>query len=175
MYLDILILGHLSPGPLHGYELKRKVQTTTAFRLHNNTLYPALRRFEEAGAVTKVAEQQEGKPPRHVFTLTELGRELLHDMIAELPPDLADNEAEFLTRLGMFAELSAAERRAVLATRDEALLRQLTHLRLLADLARGSAAHHDWGSVVTGFLIEQIERERALLGGLTARAEQGPS
>src|SRR3954471_4268291 len=111
MYLDILILSHLETGPTHGYELKRKVTTTTAFSLHNNSLYPALRRFEEAGAVTRSAQQQEGRPPRHVYTLTDVGRELLHDLVAELPAELAGNDEEFLTRLGMFDVLTPAGRR----------------------------------------------------------------
>jgi DNA-binding PadR family transcriptional regulator len=37
------------------------VEETTGFVLHNNSLYPALRRFEEAGAVTRTAEPQEGR------------------------------------------------------------------------------------------------------------------
>ena len=49
MYLDIVILSHLQRGPVHGYELKRKVSETTAYALHNNTLYPALRRMQADG------------------------------------------------------------------------------------------------------------------------------
>ena len=102
MYLDIVILSHLQRGPVHGYELKRKVSQTTAYALHNNTLYPALRRFEEAGAVTKTAETLPGRPPRHVYELTDLGRELLHDMLADLSPEQAADEHEFLARVGQF-------------------------------------------------------------------------
>jgi DNA-binding PadR family transcriptional regulator len=50
------------------------VEHTTGFRLNNNSLYPALRRFEEAGAVTSTEEPQEGRPPRLVYTLTTRGR-----------------------------------------------------------------------------------------------------
>ncbi len=51
-YVEILILRRLRSGPAHGYELRKRVEQTTGFVLHNNSLYPALRRFEEAGAVT---------------------------------------------------------------------------------------------------------------------------
>ena len=88
-YIEILILRRLRSGPAHGYELRKRVEQTTGFVLHNNSLYPALRRFEEAGAVTKTAEAQDGRPPRLVYTLTEVGQELLHDMLADLPPDQA--------------------------------------------------------------------------------------
>ena len=66
-YIEILILRRLRGGPAHGYELRKRVEQTTGVVLHNNSLYPALRRFEEAGAVTKTAEQADGRPPRLVY------------------------------------------------------------------------------------------------------------
>jgi DNA-binding PadR family transcriptional regulator len=167
VYLDIVILGHLRHAPMHGYELKRKVSATTAFPLHNNTLYPALRRFEEAGAVSKTAVQQEGRPPRHVYELTDVGSELLHDMLAELPPELAGVDEEFLTRVGMFNELTVAERRGVLAARDHALQERLQHLKELSERSQGSAAHRTWGQQVTTELIDRVDHERAWIGRLT--------
>jgi DNA-binding PadR family transcriptional regulator len=128
-YIEILILRRLRSGPAHGYELRKRVEQTTGFVLHNNSLYPALRRFEEAGAVTKTAEPQEGRPPRLVYTLTEVGHELLHDMLAELPPEQAADEAEFLARLGQFSLLSSSERISVLAARTRAVRDQLAHYR----------------------------------------------
>src|SRR5215469_9882573 len=98
-YVDVVILSHLAKEPCHGYELRRRVEASTGFGLHNNALYPALRRFEDAGAVTKTAQPQGGgRPPRHVYAITAAGRELLHDMLAELPPGQASDEAEFLAR-----------------------------------------------------------------------------
>ena len=101
-YVEILILRRLRSGPAHGYELRKRVEQTTGVVLHNNSLYPALRRFEEAGAVTKTAEPQQGRPPRLVYTLTEVGQELLHDMLADLPAEQAADPSEFLARLGQF-------------------------------------------------------------------------
>jgi DNA-binding PadR family transcriptional regulator len=172
VYLDIVILSHLRSEPVHGYELKRKVARTTAYELHNNTLYPALRRFEEAGAVRRTAEQQEGRPPKHVYELTEVGHELLHDLIAELPADLAGNEEEFLARLGLFDDLTPDERRNVLAVRDRALSARLDHLADLTDRAASSSDHHTWGGLVVAELRVRTERERAWLAELGARAER---
>jgi DNA-binding PadR family transcriptional regulator len=172
MYLDILILSHLRTAPVHGYELKRKVAATTAFALHNNTLYPALRRFEDAGAVRKTAVQQEGRPPRHIYELTDVGRELLHDMVAELPAELAGSDEEFLTRLGMFDELTPAERDGVLASRDEALSARIQHLKDLAARADASPQHREWGGRVTTELIGRAQRERAWIDGLARLAVQ---
>src|SRR5690242_2352179 len=119
-YIDILILRYLSRTPAHGYEVRKRVESTTGFVLHNNSLYPALRRFEEAGAVSKTAEPQQGRPPRHVYRLTDTGRELLHDMLAELPADQAGDDTEFLSRLGQFSLLEPDERVTVLDARTAA-------------------------------------------------------
>lgn len=172
--MDIVILSHLRSEPAHGYELKRKVGRTTAYELHNNTLYPALRRFEEAGAVRKTAEQQEGRPPKHVYELTAVGHELLHDLISEFPAELAGNEEEFLTRLGLFDDLTPAEQHDVLATRDQALSARLAHLVELTDRAAGSPRHHTWGGRVVAELRARAERERAWLVELDALVDSVP-
>ena len=136
-YIEILILRHLTRRPAHGYELRKRVEHTTGVRLNNNSLYPALRRFEEAGAVTRTEEPQEGRPPRLVYALTPLGRELLHDLLADLPQDEAADDTEFMARLGQFALLDPGERQAVLDTRDEALRTRLAHFAEMHALAGG--------------------------------------
>lgn len=171
MFIDVLILSHLAVGPMHGYELKRRVSATTAFTLHNNALYPALRRFEEAGAVTKTAVPQDGRPPRHVYELTDVGRELLHDMLAELPPELAGSEEEFLTRLGMFDELTPDERRGVLAARSAALDARHAHLTDLAERAERSSGNRRWGGLVVRALLQRVDAERSWLDTLADRVD----
>lgn len=170
MYLEIAILAHLRSKPAHGYELKQRVGQTMAFPLHNNSLYPALRRFEEAGAVRKELELQERRPPRHVYELTDTGRELLHDMLAELPPELAGSDEEFLTRVGLFDELTSEERRGVLAARNAALDARAAHYAELADRAAASENAREWGSTVMAELRARVDRERAWLADLEKRA-----
>jgi DNA-binding PadR family transcriptional regulator len=160
-YVEILILRRLRSGPAHGYELRKRVEQTTGVVLHNNSLYPALKRFEEAGAVTKTAQPQDGRPPRLIYTLTDVGHDLLHDLIADLPPDQAADESEFLARLGQFSLINSTERAAVLASRDRAVREQLAHYRAMLDLA---VAHGErWGALATGELIRRHEQELAWL------------
>jgi DNA-binding PadR family transcriptional regulator len=168
-YVEILILRHLRQRPAHGYELRKRVERTTGFVLNNNSLYPALKRFEEAGAVTRTAQPQEGRPPRHVYTLTDLGREMLRDMLAELPPEQARDDNEFLARLGQFSLLEPGERMAVLDARDQALRGRLEHFAAMRELARGEP----WSTLVTGELIRRDEQERAWLADLRVLAAGG--
>jgi len=171
-YIEILILRRLRSGPAHGYELRKRVEETTGFVLHNNSLYPALRRFEEAGAVTKAAEPQEGRPPRLVYTLTEVGRELLHDMLAELPAEQAGDETEFLARLGQFSEINSAERAGILASRTRAVRDQLAHYQTMHKLATGYGI--SWGALVTAELIRRHEQELTWLAELGELAKEEP-
>ena len=119
------------------------MEQTTGVVLHNNSLYPALKRFEEAGAATKTARPQQGRPPRLVYTLTEVGHELLHDMLAELPAEQAADEAEFLARLGQFSLISSAERSVVLTARTRAVREQLAAL-VPRGCASGRGATGHW-------------------------------
>ena len=167
-YIEILILRHLAHRPAHGYELRKRVEHITGVRLNNNSLYPALRRFEEAGAVTRTEEPQEGRPPRLVYALTPLGRELLHDMLADLPPDQAADDSEFMARLGQFSLLDHDERRAILDARDEALRARQAHYAEMHALAGGDR----WAQTVTAELMRRDERERAWIAELRTLAAE---
>ena len=161
-YIDIVVLRHLSARPTHGYELRKNVERTTGFTLHNNALYPALRRFEEAGAVVKRVEEQSGRPARIVYEITDVGREVLHDLIADLPVDQAGDDLEFLTRIGQFDLIEPHERTEVVRRRTEALRAQVAHLEEVE-----SRAHDDaWGLVVLHELVRRAEQESAWLDSL---------
>ena len=161
-YIEVLILRHLSRRPAHGYELRKRVEAVTGFVLHNNSLYPALRRFEEAGAVVKTSHPQQGRPPKLVYAITDVGQELLHDMLADLPPDIAADDVEFLTRLGQFEYLAPGERLAILDARDAALAERLDRLARLRERSGGEL----WSGLVTSELIARDEQEQRWLASL---------
>jgi DNA-binding PadR family transcriptional regulator len=171
-YVEILILRRLRSGPAHGYELRKRVEETTGVVLHNNSLYPALRRFEEAGAVTKTAEPQDGRPARLVYTLTEVGQDLLHDMLADLPADQAGDDTEFIARLGQFSLINPAERARILASRTHAVDAQLAHYRAMLEMADASGER--WGALATAELIRRHEQELAWLAELGQLAAEQP-
>jgi DNA-binding PadR family transcriptional regulator len=163
VWIEILLLSRLAREPMHGYELRKAVEASTGHTLSNNSLYPTLRRFVDAGAVSRSAEEQETKPPRHVYTITDVGRELLHDMLADFPDDLALNEAEFLARVGNFGWLREHERIRVVEVRDRGLAAEHDRLtRLLADQA------DPWSRATMRHVCAQFDTERAWLAELTA-------
>lgn len=175
MWVDVLLLSQLARRPSHGYELRRRVEAATGIKLHNNSLYPALKRFGEAGAVTRTLEPQEGRPSRHVYTLTDVGRELLHDQLADLPDELAGDEAEFLARLAGFGRLTPSERRGVLAVRGRVLAERRTRLAGLAEATAPADPTSDesdpWAALVLDEVLRRIREEQDWLDRLTHRAD----
>lgn len=163
-YPEILILRHLSRHPAHGYELRKRIEETTGIVINNNSLYPALKRFVKAGAVEVTVEQHESKPPRHVYELTDVGRELLHDLLSEFSAAQAGDDLEFLTRVGQFGFLDASERIAILDTRSAALEAASARLAALTERASGEF----WSSTVVAHLRDQTEAELRWLETLRA-------
>lgn len=168
MWIDILLLAELARGPRHGYELRREVEAATGHSLSNNSLYPRLRQFVDGGAVLRSSEEQEAKPPRHVYSITDVGREVLHDMLAELPDDGADQSREFHARLVNFAWLSPAEQLRVLEIRDRVLARNRDRVAVLA-----SVRMERWSRLALDHGIARIDAERSWLAGMRAEIQSG--
>jgi len=77
--LDAIILGALVDGPLHGYAIVKRLHKHSdgLLKLGEGQLYPALHKLEKSGMVLAHWDQQEGKPSRRVYSLTEVGRDEL--------------------------------------------------------------------------------------------------
>src|ERR1700732_2022852 len=77
--LEALILGVLQAGPLHGYEISKRIRERggEALAVGEGRLYPALHKLESEGKVVGKWEPREGKPPRRVYELTEEGHKEL--------------------------------------------------------------------------------------------------
>src|SRR5258706_5976868 len=137
MYSEILILAMLRPGPRHGYDIKKDIDRALGgiVSLNNNTLYLALKRLKEVGAVTRQVVLQEGKPNRHLYHLTERGIELLQAYLRDFPASQAASEAEFFTRVAFFDYLEAEERAAILTKRLDYLEGCLSYLQAMQHMA----------------------------------------
>lgn len=169
MYSDILILANLANRPQHGYEIKKSVEQVVGgeVNLNNGALYPALRRFEQMGAIERVTERQQGKPDRHIYHLTALGGEILHDLLCEFPPEVARHASEFLVRVSLFDLLEAPERIAILDARRAFLLGGLAqHERIRAKVAAERLPFPAHAQQVLAFREEQARAELAWVDSL---------
>src|SRR6266568_5951774 len=137
MYSEILILAMVEQGPRHGYEIKKDIDRALGGMvvLNNKTLYLALKRFEEMGAVTRQVIQQIGKPNRHLYELTEHGIEVLQALLRDFGEDAAGSDSEFFSRVSFFDLLEVPEREAILRRRLAYLQRGLEYLHSLQQIA----------------------------------------
>src|SRR5215467_13913191 len=170
MYFDILMLRVLAQGERHGYEIKKSVERIIGGRsINNNVLYPALRRFEDQGAIERVAAVADpGRPPRNVYRLTDTGHDLLQAMIRDADPALLADENEFQTRVAFFADLDAGERLRILEVRREILEARIAHMESL----RPDAQAEPWGLRVMNFNINQYRNELAWLDKLAVTTKK---
>lgn len=81
-HLEMMALATLEEGEAHGFEVLRRLQAAGcgALKLKEGSLYPALYRLEERGAVRARWEENTGGrrgPARRVYRLTPKGRRLL--------------------------------------------------------------------------------------------------
>ncbi|AEI40902.1 PadR family transcriptional regulator [Paenibacillus mucilaginosus] len=81
---ELFVLGELSIGPKHGYELQYILKSTIGpFRqISSGTLYPLMSRLVASGFITQRDEPQEGGRPRKRYELTEAGRQRFHELMA---------------------------------------------------------------------------------------------
>ena len=83
--LDLLILKALSAGELHGLGVSRRIEQITrgTFSVQPGSLFPALHRLEEAGALSSSWQPSENNRRAKYYTLTKGGRRRLGEETAE--------------------------------------------------------------------------------------------
>jgi transcriptional regulator len=83
--LDLLILRALSAGELHGLGVARRIEQITrgTFRVQPGSLFPALHRLEESGALTSNWGPSENNRRAKFYALSRAGRRRLGDETAQ--------------------------------------------------------------------------------------------
>ena len=78
--LSLIVLKTLEAmGPLHGYGIARRIEQTSGdlLALNYGTLYPALLKLEQEGAIASEWGQSENNRRAKFYSLTRAGRRLL--------------------------------------------------------------------------------------------------
>lgn len=157
--IDLIILASLLDGPKHGYALKKQAgMVFTHSQLHNNLVYPLLRRFTSQGWVTKKSAPGERGQTRQQYALTLAGRRALLDHLKTFGEKEAQSSEEFLVRAGLFALLERKDHEEILSARQRILQRRDAHFAQLQQMELGL-----YGGEVVGFLRDGVNRELAWL------------
>jgi PadR family transcriptional regulator, regulatory protein AphA len=105
------LLGLLSMAPMSGYGMRSVISQSIGHFWSESfgQIYPALKRLTVEGFVEKKTERQKGRPDRHMYSLTEAGRDrierwLMIPAVAEVPR----NELLLKLFFGSHAPVSAS-------------------------------------------------------------------
>ena len=115
-----MILGFLAEEPLHGYELRRRMEQLHGYArtISDGTLYPAITRLAKAGLVTREHEAGGAGAPRQTLRLTEAGRARLEARMRSADGhDITDGSRFFIILSFLSLLPEKAERDAVLRRR----------------------------------------------------------
>lgn len=167
MDVPTLCLAALSRGPATGYDIRKAFEDGPFAHFHEasfGSIYPALRRLEQTGAVTATDEPQDRRPDRRIYALTEDGRRQLVHALRQ-PPRADVLRSDALVVL-FFAHLMPADEAVEVLDGYIAC-----HRRLLAQLDRpddagdcgspGERFVHGLGVAVYEAAARYLENHRA--------------
>ncbi|GAA1723232.1 PadR family transcriptional regulator [Isoptericola hypogeus] len=187
--LETAILGLLNSAPLHGYELRKRLNLLLgSFRAFSyGTLYPALKSLVTRGLIeatepelpvpavrptrsgSRASARQASKAPltgrrgRIVYRLTPEGKEHLQTVLASSGPAAWEDES-FDVRFAFFAQTDAETRIRILEGRRTRLTERLEAVRESA--ARTRERLDEYTLELQRHGLEQVEREVRWLDGL---------
>ena len=153
--LELAVLGLLQETPLHGYELRKRLNLLLGWTrlLSYGSLYPALKRMLRAGWITEVTTSHAvSRRQRIVYQITPAGIEFFTSEITEAGPAAWEDES-FNMRFAFFSRTDAGVRRRILEGRRSRLQERL-------DRARSLHGEDDrYLSELRRHSIESVERE----------------
>ncbi|UHA75569.1 PadR family transcriptional regulator [Paenibacillus sp. 481] len=103
-----IVLGLLMQGPKSGYDIKQAYELNLShfFDASYGSVYPTLKQLEKAGHIRKETIIQEGKPNKHVYSITDEGRQKFVQYLASpVQPDLYRSDVLARLYFGGFAHV----------------------------------------------------------------------
>ena len=131
MPLSHAILGFLDYQPMSGYDLKKLFDQSVAhfWSATQSHIYKALEILEDEGMVESQIIQQEGKPNRKQYKITEAGRAELRRWVSTPLPVEAKREA-WLIQVFFAHNITNAEIASLFENRIERLRKSLSQCQL---------------------------------------------
>jgi DNA-binding PadR family transcriptional regulator len=156
--LELAVLGLLHESPLHGYELRKRLNLLLGWGrlLSYGSLYPALKRLLRAGWITEVTAVSPGvsRRQRIVYQITPAGRQFFGEQITDTGPAAWEDDT-FNMRFAFFSRTDADVRLRILEGRLSRLQERLDRVR---HAIRSQGDDH-YLSELRRHSIESVERE----------------
>jgi len=157
--LELAVLGLLHESPLHGYELRKRLNLLLGWGrlLSYGSLYPALKRLLRAGWITEVEATSPGvsRRLRITYQITPAGRQYFGEQITDTGPAAWEDDT-FNMRFAFFSRTDAEVRLRILEGRLSRLQERLDRAR---HSGRGGSGDDRYLSELRRHSIESVERE----------------
>jgi DNA-binding PadR family transcriptional regulator len=160
---DLLLLSTLLDAPKHGYALKKQIALITGQgEMHNNLVYPLLKRFVANGWVSRRETAGERGQTRELYALTAKGRQEIVNRLSDFSPKLASSAEGFSFRVGLFEILESSARNRILDEREKWLTERAQKLATLSEAMQLG----QWAGEVVKFLRAQAVSEQKWIARL---------
>jgi DNA-binding PadR family transcriptional regulator len=159
--LQLAVLGLLHESPMHGYELRKRVNALLGplRAISYGSLYPCLREMVALGWITESAEDSGpagSRRSRIVYKLTAEGKEQLQERLADSGPAAWEDDS-FGVRFAFFAHTDADVRLQILEGRRSRL--QERHESASTMLSRARAKLDHYTEELQRHGLESVDRE----------------
>jgi DNA-binding PadR family transcriptional regulator len=172
--LELAVLGLLNESPLHGYELRKRLNALLGtFRaISYGSLYPCLRQMLDRGWIAEDGPADAGTAPaltsrrnKIVYKLTAEGKERLAELLGHAGPTSWEDE-EFGVHFAFFAQTDADVRIRILEGRRSRLEERRDGFR--AAFARTRERLDSYTLELQRHGLDSVEREVRWLNELIA-------
>jgi DNA-binding PadR family transcriptional regulator len=171
--LELAVLGLLHESPLHGYELRKRLNLLLGWGrlLSYGSLYPALKRLLRAGWIDEVTATSPGvsRRQRIVYQITPAGRQYFGEQITDTGPAAWEDDT-FNMRFAFFSRTDADVRLRILEGRLSRLQERLDRAQ---HSTRGGNGDDRYLSELRRHSIESVEREVTWLTDLINAERSG--
>jgi DNA-binding PadR family transcriptional regulator len=171
--LELAVLGLLHETPMHGYELRKRLNTLLGmFRAFSyGSLYPCLKLLLSQGLIAEEHPDEDDRivPSRRskiVYRLTAEGKERLQELLTEAGPAAWEDEG-FGVHFAFFAHTRADVRLRILEGRRSRLEERLEGVR--SALARTRERVDSYTLELQNHGLESVEREVRWLNEIIGR------
>jgi len=157
--IELLILGLLKEGHLHGYKLKRRLENIVGYfgTVSYGSLYPMLRKLEERGHVIGTVEEQ-ASPHRIVYQITTEGQTRFLELMRE-------PSAFFSLKMLFFQSITPSDRKLLLTQQREEWVRKLDDRRRDQERITKRSVDH-YRAALLARAIEHLEGDIAWIENL---------
>jgi len=129
---DLVLLTALLRRPAYGYALKKTAGLIFGnSALHNNLIYPSLKRFVQHGWVEQSTVPGNRGQQRKQYRITAAGKKYLLEQVGIFREQEASDEGAFLLRLALFDLLPQKKREAIISARKSFLTARTAELSQL--------------------------------------------